>query len=72
MPVEPSIYFFTIIQEKARNEVTQIIEQKKGTLDIDDLHKMKYLERCVKESLRMLPTVPYMTRYITEDFQLSN
>ena len=32
-----------------------------------DLAKMKYLEACIKESLRLFPSVPMMSRTIHED-----
>lgn len=37
---------------------------------IEDANKLKYLECCIKESLRLYPAVPNITRYISEDFEL--
>lgn len=36
-----------------------------------DLTEMKYLECCIKESLRIYPSVPFMARYLTEEVTLS-
>lgn len=33
---------------------------------------MSYLERCIKESLRLFPSVPTVARHLMEDLQLSN
>ena len=34
---------------------------------MDDLSKMNYLEWCIKESLRLYPSVPWYGRALTED-----
>ncbi|XP_023288054.1 cytochrome P450 4c3 [Orussus abietinus] len=35
-----------------------------------DLKEMKYLERCIKESLRLYPSVPFLARRIAKDVQI--
>ena len=37
---------------------------------IEDVAKLKYLECCIKESLRLYPSVPNITRYVSEDIEL--
>lgn len=50
----------------------KIVSRKDGKLDRSDLLRMDYLERCIKESLRLFPPVPRFIRHMTEDLQLSN
>lgn len=35
-----------------------------------DLNKMKYLELCIKETLRLCPSVPVIARKIGEDIKV--
>jgi cytochrome P450 family 4 len=35
-----------------------------------DLNEMKYLECCIKEALRLYPSVPVIARKIGEDIQI--
>ena len=37
---------------------------------MEDLNQMKYLECCIKESLRIYPSVPAILRYITEEIDI--
>lgn len=37
------------------------------TATMEDLDKMKLLDRVIKESLRMFPNVPFISRKIMED-----
>lgn len=38
----------------------------------EDTLKMKYLERCLLEGLRLYPPVPYIARELKEDLKLSS
>lgn len=71
--------FFTIlllaehtdIQTLARQEVDEILNETNGKLTYSAIQKFSYLERCIKESLRLYPSVPIIGRKITEDIKLS-
>lgn len=41
-------------------------------IQIDHLNNMKYLEQCIKETLRLAPSIPIVTRSLTEDVKLGN
>ncbi|KAJ8736221.1 hypothetical protein PYW08_006877 [Mythimna loreyi] len=60
------------VQEKIFEEITEIFGDSKRSVTIEDLPKMKYLERCIKESLRLYPPVHFISRNLKEDTTLSN
>lgn len=41
---------------------------KERDINLEDLRQMKFLEQCIKESLRLYPPVPYIARYSEEPF----
>lgn len=51
----------------------KILEELRGikkddeNLNMTDLSQLKYLDRVIKESLRLYPPVPYLSRIISED-----
>lgn len=74
-----------IHQSRCRDEVDQLINHKMPTakqspqqdlnglnFSIHDLANMKYLERCVLESLRITPTVPIFFRKLDSTLKISN
>ncbi len=56
------------IQKRAQEELDEIFESdpKRGAT-AEDLANMKYLERCIKEGLRLYPSVPLMSRTLHEE-----
>ncbi|XP_011634543.1 cytochrome P450 4C1-like isoform X2 [Pogonomyrmex barbatus] len=58
------------IQECARKEVSDIMEANDGKLTMSALNEMSYLERCLKESLRLHPSVPFISRVLSEDVKM--
>ncbi|XP_043496504.1 cytochrome P450 4C1-like [Polistes fuscatus] len=57
------------IQENIRDEVKSIMGED-NNLTISSLQKLSYLERCLKESLRLYPSVHLISRQISHDMQL--
>ncbi|RXG57809.1 hypothetical protein Avbf_02579 [Armadillidium vulgare] len=55
------------IQEKVYKELESIFEKSERPASYADIREMNYLEYCIKESLRLLPSVPYFSRCLTED-----
>nr|UEN71156.1 cytochrome P450 4AV17 [Meteorus pulchricornis] len=72
--------FFTIlllaehkgIQSRARDEIDAALKESNGKMSIDVVQQFTYLERCIKESLRLFPSVPAISRKVVEDLQLKH
>uniref|UniRef100_A0A0A9XQ54 Cytochrome P450 4c21 n=2 Tax=Lygus hesperus TaxID=30085 RepID=A0A0A9XQ54_LYGHE len=60
------------IQEIAYKEQYEIFGNDPREATLADLQKMNYLERVIKECLRLYPSVPYISRTIHEDLHLKN
>lgn len=60
------------IQELARNEVSAVMQENGGKLTITALQNLPYLERCLKETMRLYPSVPYISRILSEDVKLQS
>lgn len=58
------------IQERARNEIDDMLNSCNGKIGINELQQLPYLERCIKESLRLYPSVPFISRHINDDLPL--
>ena len=39
---------------------------------LEDINRLDYLERVIKETMRLLPTVPLILRYTEEDIRSGN
>ncbi|XP_011701424.1 PREDICTED: cytochrome P450 4C1-like [Wasmannia auropunctata] len=57
-------------QECIRSEVNAIMQANGGKLTMSALNDMSYLERCLKESLRLYPSVPLISRVLSEDVKM--
>ncbi|XP_051172501.1 cytochrome P450 4C1-like [Leptopilina boulardi] len=60
------------IQEIAREEVCQIFKESCGKIEMKEINRFSYLDRCIKEALRLFPGVPGIARVLHEDLQLKN
>jgi len=62
---------FPDVQAKVQEELEQIFgSDKDRPVTMEDLTRMKYLELCIKESLRIYPSVPFIGRAIKTDCPL--
>ncbi|XP_076242843.1 cytochrome P450 4C1 [Calliopsis andreniformis] len=60
------------IQKRARAEVNAIMQENGGKLTMSGLQCLSYLERCIKESLRLYPSVPFISRLPEMEVKLSD
>lgn len=59
------------IQRRCQDELDKIFGSDHRQPDMDDLRSMKYLECCIKEALRLFPSVPIVGREVHTTFKLS-
>ena len=55
------------IQRKVQMEIDEFYCEKGQCPTYEDLSRMKYLENCIKETLRLYPSIPVMSRRIQGD-----
>ncbi|KAL6417731.1 hypothetical protein ACFW04_014342 [Cataglyphis niger] len=58
------------IQERVRVEVDKAMQENGGKLNKKSLQNLPYLERCLKEALRLYPSVFLILRNVEEDVKL--
>lgn len=58
-------------QDKVYQELKSIFGDDTRPATMDDLAKMRYLDCCIKESLRLYPPVPFISRKLPVETVLS-
>ncbi|GLH09719.1 CSON008890 protein [Gryllus bimaculatus] len=56
--------------EKVAEELQAIFQGSDRPPSMQDLAEMKYLERVIKETLRLYPSVPIIGRHVHEDIKV--
>ena len=54
------------------DELDEVFGDSDRPCTTQDVAELKYLECCIKETLRLYPSVPAVMRYITEDILVGN
>lgn len=65
------IIYNCLLKDRARAEIKAAIEENGGKLNISVLQNLPYLEKCIKESLRLYPSVPRISRRVETSVKLS-
>ncbi|RZF33244.1 hypothetical protein LSTR_LSTR013005 [Laodelphax striatellus] len=60
------------VQDRVVEELDSIFEGSDRPFTMKDLNDMKYLECCIKEALRLYPSVPMLARQIEEDVKIGD
>nr|CAH0113238.1 unnamed protein product [Daphnia galeata] len=56
------------VQELVNEELDRVFGDSDRPVTMTDLNELKYLECCIKEALRLYPSVPIISRSCQEDF----
>ena len=60
------------MQQLLFDEMDDIFDDSDRTCSPQDVSHMKYLECCIKETLRLYPSIPGVLRTLTEDVKIGN
>lgn len=60
------------VQQQVYEELESIFNGSDRPAVLEDLHAMKYLERVIKEAMRLYPPVPSFSRILSEDIELDH
>ncbi|XP_072766427.1 cytochrome P450 4C1-like isoform X2 [Anoplolepis gracilipes] len=61
-----------MFEDRVRNEVNAALQENGGNFTMSLLQNLPYLERCLKEALRLYPSVPFISRTLSADTTLSS
>ncbi|XP_020293283.1 cytochrome P450 4C1-like [Pseudomyrmex gracilis] len=59
-------------QEKIHEELEEVFQDSQKPATVQEISQLKYLDRVIKESRRLYPTVPYIARELSEDTKIGD
>ncbi|XP_011635751.1 cytochrome P450 4C1-like [Pogonomyrmex barbatus] len=60
------------VQDRVREEVNAVMHESGGRFTMQSLQNLSYLERCIKETMRLYPVVYFISRVTSEDVKLQS
>ena len=61
---------FFLFKKKVHDELDAVLGNSDESLGNDQLRDLKYLECCIKEALRLFPSVPIFTRESDKEVEI--
>jgi cytochrome P450 len=61
---------FVSLQKNIQKELDSIFGHSDRIVTLEDVNRMYYLERVVKETMRLFPPAPFLRRSVDEDIKL--
>jgi cytochrome P450 len=58
------------VQKRIDEEMKTVFGDSNRDATMNDMAELKYTERCIKETLRLYPSVPFFERHVREDIKL--
>lgn len=58
------------IQAKVHEELDSVLPSRTCDITADHIGRLQYLDKVIKESLRLFPSVPYIARSVNKDFNI--
>ncbi|XP_058126460.1 cytochrome P450 6d3-like [Anopheles ziemanni] len=58
------------VMAKARQEIDETLERHGGKITYENIMELKYLDLCIKETLRKYPGLPILNRECTQDYRV--
>lgn len=58
------------LQKRLQHEIDEVLARHNNQITYDSLKEMKFLDLCIKETLRIYPGLPILNRQCTKDYQI--